>query len=517
MNNRLRYIPILFLVAMLPTLAMRDFSAANELRYLSIADEAIAEGHIFTFTNQGEPYADKPPLYLWIVMLGKILFGHHSMLFLSLFSAIPAVAVTLIMDRFVEPYLGKDDRLRAGLVLMTCGLFTGMAIFLRMDMLMTMFITLSLYFFWKMYRGEYTWRNRILFPLSVFFAIFSKGPVGFLMPLVCPIVFLAARHRLKDLKLYWGWVTWGILALLCGIWFTAVWAEGGPEYIGNLLFHQTFDRAVDSFHHKEPFWYYMIVVWYSMAPWSLLIIGTIILTYLKKIRTTELEKFFLSVIFGTFVMLSLFSSKIAVYLTPIFPFCVYFSVSVMDRMPKDKWFKSLVGIPAAILVLTPAGIAVISAIPELHPIANGFCIAASIILSLSGMASIALLCKDRFGKATDMLASGILAAVFAVGLSMPRINDFFGYTSLCKDAKEVAERTGLNNYYTWKVYRPESMDVYLGKDVGIFPADEPLTEEYCDGVLIVNAGKLEDYPEMAELISGKPQHVSGKYLIVELH
>lgn len=517
MKNRLRYLPILFLLALLPTIAMRDFSAANELRYLSIADEAIANGNVFTFTNQGEPYADKPPLYLWVVILGKLLFGHHSMLFLSLFSVIPAIAVIIMMDRFVRPYLKERDRLTAELMMMTCGLFTGMAIFLRMDMLMTMFIVLSLRTFWKMYNGEYTWRNRILFPIFVFLAIFSKGPVGFLMPLMCPAAFLAAKRRFKEIGRYWGWVTWGILAMLCGIWFSAVWVEGGQEYISNLLFHQTFDRAVDSFHHKEHFWYYLGVIWYAMAPWSLLTIGVIVAAVARKTEMTEVEKFFFTIILSTFVMLSVFSSKIAVYLNPIFPFCVCLSVSLLGRMSVEKWLKALVGIPAGILALAPAGMAIVSRMPGMEPLGNGFCITAAIILGLSGVASIVFLVKDRLYRSINVLAAGILAAIVPVGLSMPALNDFFGYTELCRDAKEIAERSGLNNYYTWRVYRPESMDVYFGKDVAAFPADEPLTEEYGDGVLIVNAGKLDESPEMAALVAGKPQYVSGKYMIVELH
>ena len=69
-------------IALLPILLLRDFTPANELKYLSIAEEAIENGHIFAFYNHGVPYADKPPLYLWIVMLGKVLWGKHVMFFL---------------------------------------------------------------------------------------------------------------------------------------------------------------------------------------------------------------------------------------------------------------------------------------------------------------------------------------------------------------------------------------------------------------------------------------------------
>jgi len=97
----------LLLLAFLPLLFFRDFTPDNELKYLSIADEAIRNGNIFTFTNHGEVYADKPPLYLWIVMLGKILFGTHSMLFLGLFSVIPALVIIYVMDKWVANVVDK--------------------------------------------------------------------------------------------------------------------------------------------------------------------------------------------------------------------------------------------------------------------------------------------------------------------------------------------------------------------------------------------------------------------------
>ncbi len=77
-------------VALAPVLMLRDFTPANELRYLSIADEALAGHTFFAFTNHGVPYADKPPLYLWIVMLCRWLTGAHRMWLLALFSLFPA-------------------------------------------------------------------------------------------------------------------------------------------------------------------------------------------------------------------------------------------------------------------------------------------------------------------------------------------------------------------------------------------------------------------------------------------
>ena len=72
-----------FFIAVLPAIILRDYTPDNELRYLSIADEALRDGHFFAFYNQGMAYADKPPLDLWIVMVGKWVLGNHYMWFLS--------------------------------------------------------------------------------------------------------------------------------------------------------------------------------------------------------------------------------------------------------------------------------------------------------------------------------------------------------------------------------------------------------------------------------------------------
>ena len=75
---------VLMFFTLTPLMALRDFTPANELRYLNIVDEMISEGNIFTLTNQGEPYADKPPLYFWLAALLRVILGQHSMYALGL-------------------------------------------------------------------------------------------------------------------------------------------------------------------------------------------------------------------------------------------------------------------------------------------------------------------------------------------------------------------------------------------------------------------------------------------------
>lgn len=145
---------VLMFFTLTPLMALRDFTPANELRYLNIVDEMISEGNIFTLTNQGEPYADKPPLYFWLAALLRVILGQHSMYALSLLSFIPAAVIMVLMDRWLVSASGGSGRpgfmvrFASAMMLGTSALFVGTSVFLRMDMLMCMFIVMSLYSFY---------------------------------------------------------------------------------------------------------------------------------------------------------------------------------------------------------------------------------------------------------------------------------------------------------------------------------------------------------------------------------
>ena len=99
------------------------------------------------------------------------------------------------MSRWVAEDCGKDCAETGGWMLVTCGLFAGMAVFLRMDMLMCMFITLSLRTFYNMVCGRGRRKvNAIMFPVYIFLAVFSKGPMGILVPLVTTVTFLVSLN-----------------------------------------------------------------------------------------------------------------------------------------------------------------------------------------------------------------------------------------------------------------------------------------------------------------------------------
>ena len=204
----------IILICLLPTLLLRDYTPSTELRYLSIADEALRCHHLFAFTDGGEPFVDKPPLFLWLVMLGRMLPASLQHFYLGLLSVVPAFITIEVLARQMRL---KDGRLMVfRLVNITAALFLVSMLTLRMDMLLTMFILLATAEFYRLYTtgsAHGSWR----LPLLLFLGVFTKGPIGLIMPLAIIILFLFVKGRETDFFKYLGWRSWLILFALLGI------------------------------------------------------------------------------------------------------------------------------------------------------------------------------------------------------------------------------------------------------------------------------------------------------------
>ena len=536
MKQWMRY--LLIFIALLPLLLLRDFTPDNELKYLSIADEAIANGHIFAFYNHGVAYADKPPLYIWTIMLGKILFGEHLMFFISLLSVIPAFVTLYVMGKWCERFLSRNKTINAELMLVTSIYFIAPIIVLRMDMLMTMFITLSLYTFYRMYMHNHliagnSGRNitgtiaekrryckwRWLLPFYIFMALFTKGPIGIMMPILSITLFLAVSGEIRSIGKYLGWRCWALLATLCAIWFTCVYLDGGTEYLNNLLFNQTVNRAVDAFHHKKPFYFYGVTYWFSLAPWSLLAFVTVILAIYRKLFNTTLLKFFAVTVVGTFLMLSMISSKLEIYMLPCFPFIIYGTAILLPKVKESILVKTSVMVPAILFILASIGSVVILRfvnnlnLPEVifnlwAPVE--FFVA---ILGIGGICSLYFLFKKKsLGGAINSIALSMLLLVFSVSFSIPKINPMIGLREGCNKAMEVASEKGIDNFSHYRMTIGSNLDVYLQRQLTELKAEELAT--LSNSMLFIKTKYIARDSLLEKAIEGRERFVYGEYSII---
>lgn len=505
---------LLLFLCFLPLLIFRDFTPNNELKYLSIADEAIRDGHFFAFWNHGVVYADKPPLYLWIVMLGKWLLGKHYMLFIGLFSLLPALVILDVMDKWIKNFIPRSIRNSGQLMLMTSGLFVGSAIVIRMDMLMCMFIVLSLFTFYKLYTGNHSKYDSLKFPLYIFLAVFTKGPVGLLVPLLSIPVFLLIQKKIHTLGKYFGGKQLCLLLGLCILWFGAVYLEGGKPYLNNLLFNQTVNRAIDSFHHKEPVWFYLKTIWYSLAPWVLFYLVAILSGIKKHLINTDLKKLFLTVIVTTFIALSIFSGKLDIYMLPVFPFIAYLALLLLPDL-NEKSLRYTIAIPAIILVLAFPGIFIANGYLPCSILSSISIPIATFLLSVSAGFSLYFLWKKSFLRATNSLSTGLLLTILIGSLSISELNQYIGFKKISQKAQTIASKEGIKNYYFYKFRSGENLDTYLNQE--ILKVDIPDISGLINKqkfILFVKNKDLKKEPELYEITQNKESYIIGDYSII---
>ena len=519
----------LVFICLVPAMTTRDFTPSNELRYLNIANEAIANHKVFAFTNNGIPYADKPPLYIWLVMLCKILAGEHSMFLLSLLSFIPSALIVWIMDSWLvrgSKENGKEAdplmRIAMALMLFTTGMFFGACIFVRMDTLMALFIVLAIYSFYKMYKGIGNVKLQSwLFPLWIFLGLFTKGPVGLLMPIVSVICFLIVKKQGKEIGKYLGLKTFGVIIGLCAIWLFGVWLDGGSDYLYNLTIHQTFGRAFNSFSHKKPFYFYFVAMFINLLPYFIFMLPILVSGLLKSKegeQKSDTEKLFLSTICATFVMMSLFSAKLPIYLLPIVPFLVYCLPLEIERRGMKSWMRWCLFATAALFaIISGFGIYVIKHIDSIpfiskaiepFPFAtNNLNLYGLMILLAASILSIAEMVNGkRDSKSIIYLSCGILFCVYSASFEMKALNPYIGYGEICKEVPSDVRVT------TLFVRRAENMKVYLGRDVVDYhkDIDKFMSEEVSkqnketeQTVLIINSKDIQKNQKLSEFVHQK--------------
>lgn len=504
---------LLIFLCFLPLLLFRDFTPNNELKYLSIADESIRNGHIFTFWNHGEIYADKPPFYFWLIMLGKVLLGNHYMLFLGLFSLLPALAITGIMDRWSKKEMPAEGRTSSCLALISSGLFTGAAIVLRMDMLMCLFIVLALYTFYKLYLGKGRKYDCYLLPVYIFLALFTKGPVGLLVPLLSITVFLFIQQKIKTFGRYLGWKQWIILSVACFCWFGAIYLEGGKTYLNNLLFHQTIDRAVNSFHHKAPFWYYFKTIWYSLAPWTLFYFVQIVRGIINHRIDSDLKKLFLTVILSTFIALSISSGKLDIYLLPIFPFIASLSFLLTGKTQQRPALIAI-GVPATVLLFSFPVLVIADS--YLTILSNSWIYIAALCLTLFAAACLYLLFRKQLYRATNTLAMGLLFTILIGGISISEFNAYIGFKEVSQKAQTIALKEGIENFYFYKLRSGKNIDVYLKQEIYELDRDAIVALSGKQNfMLFVKKNKLENDSCLQIISNNHKFYIIGDYAIIE--
>jgi 4-amino-4-deoxy-L-arabinose transferase-like glycosyltransferase len=291
----------------------RELMVGDETKYSRVIHELRSSESILVLRLGDQPYAHKPPVHFWLMLLLTHLFGPQSIwpfVLPSLLFFIVLCVLTAAVGKRVAA-LGRGHT--AAAIFATFWLAWGVAQSARMEMEFVALITAGcLLLFEGLERGR---RWSIPAAGALFgLAILVKGP----MAAVIAIVLFATESILRRRRPGWdSLLALLVMAVIPLIWLIPAVLQGGSGYGEELLLEQSVGRAFGSWVHANPPWFYLLRFPLTFFPWFILVIlgGVHVLRHTGGEDRRRL-RFLVSWFAAVFVPFSLISGKLDIYMLP---------------------------------------------------------------------------------------------------------------------------------------------------------------------------------------------------------
>ena len=464
-------------------LVPRDLWVLDEARYGEVVREMLAgSGWLVPHLN-GFPYPDKPPLYFWIVAAVGAVIGHSELAFrtVSVASTLAAVAGVYRLGRALA---GVSAGLWSALVFATSALVVFGGHMVRMDMLLTAaaaFAWLAAHRFFESGRT----RPLISFWALSAVALATKGPVALLFTVLPALAWFALARGAAGLRELRPLIGLGALVAAVAVWIAAVLAAGHHDYLETIWRQQLIGRAINSWSHPEPFYFYVLLLPVLLLPWTGLVAhGAWQLWRERAAQGRELAMFTLLPL----ACLSVVSEKLVIYLLAMLPGVAIVGGLAAARLLPQARVSVWLSVPPLLFGLLLAAVLAWASGRYLGPASGqGFTLAAALTVATIGAALFLGAAARRW--LWSVVALSVAASWLVFGLALYLINPLLSAralaTALVRQAPAdtpiatVNVTRGALNYYAARTF-----DEVEAADVGPWLAAHP------DGVLVVKRADL---------------------------
>ncbi|MAE93348.1 MAG: hypothetical protein CL910_01675 [Deltaproteobacteria bacterium] len=355
-----------------------DASAPDEPRYLQVAEEMRSGAHgplgIVVLHLNGEVYTQKPPLYYWAAAALGAPFGRVSELLGRLPSALGALLCVYLTLRFGSRLFGSAAGVLGAALLLTVYEFGHLGRRVQLDVLLTACELAALVAFWWVDRGlgpRARWVALLHAALGL--GVLVKGPVGFLVPVLSMVAFLAWERRLRDLgRLFPPWAL--LISLGPGLaWIAAASALAPAGFAGEAVGANLIGRFFEGTSHARPIYYFLYQFPIDFLPWTLLWPGVYWVARRQIFadrsgrpdeRNRRAWRFLLACVGTSLVFFSISGGKRGLYMVPAFPaaalLCADACIRGLSGRTALPRLASLVAAAFALLTLT-VGVEALSA------------------------------------------------------------------------------------------------------------------------------------------------------------
>lgn len=251
-------------------LGLRDPWPADEPRFALVARQMV-DSHQWLFPMRGdELYSDKPPLFMWLQALALTLVGHLRVAFLLPSLAASLGTLALVRDLGARLYDRRAGAHAAWALLFTFA-FTFQARRAQIDPLLVFWTTLSTYGLLRhLLRGpDLPWW--CIGWLAAGLGVITKGVGVVALLVLVPAAIAHTRGWAHVGPMGWRrartWLGPLVLLLPIALWLLPMlWAVAHSNdpalhaYADDILLRQTARRYADPWHHRQPAYYFLVVI-----------------------------------------------------------------------------------------------------------------------------------------------------------------------------------------------------------------------------------------------------------------
>lgn len=488
----------------------------DEGRNAEAGREMLETGDWITPTFNYEPRFYKPALVYWLMSGSYALFGVDE--FAARFpSALFGTGLILLQYWFLARWRDPQVGLIGALMLLLNIEILGLSRMALTDSVLVFFTTAAHLGFWAGLHGQGRHRHWLwCFYAGMAFATLTKGPVGFIVPLMTMGLYLSFTKRWAH---YWhsGFPLLGaaLFVLLTLPWYATMLAIHGSHYV-TIAKAQTVGRFMAPMEgHGFGFLFYLPVLLFGFFPWS----GLLPMALYGSLKTWraarnapeasplqppapnrppasyELELFATLWVIGAFVFFTLSSTRLQHYIAPLFPAAALLTATFWHRGlldPATKGLRASIHLMMGLGLLLALGFSMIPwiyarflgkmlkefpAAELLDPSALDAGPYPAAMVLLVGMALVGYFGLHEERRAGAFWAAGAslaVVALIAVRLTLPLLNQYF-----IAPPQELAYAAGVNlgpadHFVVYGATRPST--VFYAKRKAIFvPSGEEET------------------------------------------
>lgn len=315
---------------LVPGMASLGLSAPDEPRAAAVAREMFALPHgleslVLLRLNEA-PYTQKPPLYYWLAAAASSIPGEVTEWSARLPSVVAGLATVLLTLALGRRLFGARTAWLGAAFLLTTYTFAHLARRVQFDVLLTFFELAALAALWRMDRGAGSPNaSRLAAHGAMGLGMLVKGPVGFLLPVLSWLGFLAMEGRLREARR-----AFSAPALLLSLgpilaWLAGAMALAPPGFFGTAVGGGVVSRFFEGTSHARPFYYYLYQFPIEFLPWTLLLPALWIVGRRQVFvagadpERRRAWRFGLACVGVTLVFFSLSAGKRGLYVVPCFP------------------------------------------------------------------------------------------------------------------------------------------------------------------------------------------------------